>query len=398
MRRTLLLFVFFLAACPVTVQSTGPNQPPPPPPPNRPNPPPDRPNPPPPVLAWDSTGWTMLGERTVEGRVDSDVIDVSQKLGQFNQLTVVVLDSDLEMVELNITFVRGTKYSPDVKQVFRENTRTRAIALPSREILRKIEFKYRNLPGGGRARVQVWGKLSGDAPPPPPPPVAWDSTGWTMIGERTVDGRVDNDKIDVSQKIGKFNQLTVVVLDSDLEMIDFAVQFVKGTRFNPPVSHFFRENSRTKVIDLPNTEILRRIEFKYRNLPGGGRARVQVWGRLGPERPAPPPVWDSTGWTLVGERTVDGRVDNDKIDISQKIGKINRLTVVVLDSDLEMIEFTITFVRGTKYAPEMKHVFRENTRTRTIDLPAAEILRRIEFKYRNLPGGGRARVQVWGKA
>ena len=30
---------------------------------------------------------------------------------------------------------------------------------------------------------------------------------------------------------------------------------------------------------LPNAEILRYVEFKYKNLQGGGKARVQLWGR-----------------------------------------------------------------------------------------------------------------------
>jgi hypothetical protein len=46
-----------------------------------------------------------------------------------------------------------------VKVFFRENTRTRAIDLPGdRRVISWVEFKYRNLPGGGKARVQVWGK------------------------------------------------------------------------------------------------------------------------------------------------------------------------------------------------------------------------------------------------
>jgi len=72
----------------------------------------------------------------------------------------------------------------------------------------------------------------------------------------------------------------VVVLDSDLEMIDMSIKFGRGEPYHPQINAFFREGSRTKVIDLPgNSRRIEWIEFKYRNLPGGGSARVQVWAK-----------------------------------------------------------------------------------------------------------------------
>src|SRR5437868_5452783 len=67
-------------------------------------------------------------------------------------------------------------------------------------------------------------------PPPPPPqpqvqqPV-WDSRGWVMLGEQTVNGRVDRDRINVGRYEGRFTKLTLVVLDSDLEMQEFKIVF-----------------------------------------------------------------------------------------------------------------------------------------------------------------------------
>ncbi len=108
----------------------------------------------------------------------------------------------------------------------------------------------------------------------------FDSRGWTMLGEKTVDGRTDSDQVDFSQKQGKVSKITIVVLDSDLEMIDLKVLYVSGKDLHPTDKHYFREDSRTRVINLDPNEILRAVIFKYRNLPGGGRARVQVWGNL----------------------------------------------------------------------------------------------------------------------
>lgn len=164
------------AACTVQTQPAGPytgphtrphrsdDRPPPPPPPENPppdgppGPPPGRPDRPPRPYQFDSTGWTLLGEKTVDGKVDSDQVDFSQKQGTVSKLTIVVLDSDLEMIDLKILFVSGQDMRPTGRHYFRENSRTRAIELPKSEILRAVIFKYQNLPGGGRARVQVWAK------------------------------------------------------------------------------------------------------------------------------------------------------------------------------------------------------------------------------------------------
>ncbi len=119
-----------------------------------------------------------------------------------------------------------------------------------------------------------------EPPPPPQPEQIWDASGWTMLGEQTVDGKKDRDKIQVGRDEGRFRRLTLVVLDSEMELIELEVKFGKGKPFRPQVAHFFRESSRTRVIDLPgDSRVIKWIELRYKNLPGGGRARVQVWGK-----------------------------------------------------------------------------------------------------------------------
>jgi hypothetical protein len=393
---------------PPLAPTTRPAPPPPPPPPPAP-PPAPMPPPPPPAFTWDSKGWVMLGERTVDGKIDHDRLEVGKYEGKFTKINVVVLDSDLEMIDFDIKFADRTEYHPAVKQYFKENQRTRVIDLPpSEQLIRYIDFKYRNLPGGGRAKVQVWAWKTGDVAPPAPPATpappapVWDPNGWVMLGEREVNGRVDRDRIDVGKYEGKFTKLTIVVENSDLELIDFAVKFGRGAPWRPELKHYFKEGQRTRAIDLPGEDrMIRSIEIKYRNLPGGGRARVQIWGKHPDEVAAPRAfTWESKGWLMLGERVVNGhgREDSDRIDVGRGEGKFRKLTVVVLDSDLEMIDFAVKFGRGEPFHPEVNQFFKESTRTRVIDLPGDDrVIKWIEFKYRNLPGGGKAKVQVWAR-
>jgi len=234
----------------------------------------------------------------------------------------------------------------------------------------------------------------------------WDSKGWVKLGERTVNGRVDKDTITVGRDEGKYTKLTVVVEKSDIELLDFEVVFANGEKFNPGVRHYFKENSRTRVIDLPGNErIIKTINLKYKNLPGGGSATVEVWGwKTGPAPGggggggAPAWTFDSRGWTLLGERTVNGRVDKDTITVGDYKGKFEKLTFVVTDSDLELLDLEIKFGNGTNWHPTVRHYFKEGQRSHVIDFPGDERrIKTIHLKYKNLPGGGAAKVQVWAK-
>jgi hypothetical protein len=102
--------------------------------------------------------WDKLGERWVNGRGDRDVIHVGRRDGRFHRLQIVVEHSALEMYDVLVVFGDGSTYSPPTRMVFAPNTKTRVIDLPGRaRVVRRVEFRYGNLPGGGRAQVELWG-------------------------------------------------------------------------------------------------------------------------------------------------------------------------------------------------------------------------------------------------
>jgi hypothetical protein len=258
-----------------------------------------------------------------------------------------------------------------------------------------------------------------DEPPPPPPgptgPV-WDSSGWTLLGSATVDGARDRDTIQVGRQEGRFDVITMVVTDSDLELRDFVVTFENNTKFEPHTQHFFREGARTRQIDLPaKNRAIKQIDLAYANIPGGGKARVEIYGKdvkgggggggggnqppppVDPG-PPPPPVFDNAGWTLLGSQTVEGKKDSDVFPVGKQAGRFDQITIVVTDSDLEMISFVVTFENNKKFDPKMKQFFKEGTRTRVIDLPEKNrAIKEITVKYANLPGGGKAKVEIYAR-
>ncbi len=110
-------------------------------------------------------------------------------------------------------------------------------------------------------------------------------------------------------------------------------------------------------------------------------------------------VEDRTGWDKLGEKWVHhGKVDHDTIAVGGKEGRHTRMMLVVEHSALEMFDVEVTFGDGETFSPKTRLVFGENTRSRVIDLPGgARVIRKVQFKYSNLPGGGKAQVELWAK-
>ena len=103
---------------------------------------------------------------------------------------------------------------------------------------------------------------------------------WNKLGERWVDGTRDRDVIPVGGRDGAYRRIMIVVENSALEMHDVVVRFEDGSAFSPPTRHVFAANTRSHVIDLPGARRdIRSVEFRYGNLPGGGRAQAELWAQ-----------------------------------------------------------------------------------------------------------------------
>jgi hypothetical protein len=103
---------------------------------------------------------------------------------------------------------------------------------------------------------------------------------WNKLGERWVDGAHDRDVIHVAAHERAYRRIMIVVENSALEMDDIVVRFADGTSFSPQTRHVFAANTRSHVIDLPGTwREIRSVEFRYGNLPGGGRAQAELWAQ-----------------------------------------------------------------------------------------------------------------------
>ena len=101
-------------------------------------------------------------------------------------------------------------------------------------------------------------------------------------------------------------------------------------------------------------------------------------------------------WDKLGERWVNGGADRDVIPVTRR-ERYAKIKLVVEHSAVELYDVVIHFGNGEVYAPNTRLIFGEGSTSREIDLPGGlRHIERIELRYSNLPGGGKAQVEVWG--
>lgn len=235
--------------------------------------------------------WELLGTRRVNYRAEKDVVAASHQ-GRFRAIKIEVEGGNLEMYNIRVVFGDGESFSPDTRVNFREGSWSRTIDLPGdARVIRRVEFYYRSEGRRGRATVRVYGQggaqvgrgdhddhgQHGDHKGRPSDP----GEGWRRLGQRQVSFQAERDAIS-GLGDGRFHQIMLVVRDADLEMFDVRVYFANGESFSPPTRLYFGGDSRSRVIDLPGDErVIRRVEFAYKSVRGGGdgRATVEVFGK-----------------------------------------------------------------------------------------------------------------------
>jgi hypothetical protein len=106
------------------------------------------------------------------------------------------------------------------------------------------------------------------------------TTGWNRLGERWINGPVERDTIMVTAAEGRFTRIMLRVEHSAAEIFNVVVTFGDGTSYSPPTRLVFGPGQTTRVIDLPGgARVIRRVDFAAGNLPGGGRAQIELWAR-----------------------------------------------------------------------------------------------------------------------
>jgi hypothetical protein len=104
-------------------------------------------------------GFSFLGERTVNGGIDHDVIHVGRADGKFHELMIVVERAPIELFDMVVTFGNGERWEGHTRLVFGPDSTSRNIDLPGgARFIKRVDFRYGNLVAGAQAKVELWGR------------------------------------------------------------------------------------------------------------------------------------------------------------------------------------------------------------------------------------------------
>jgi hypothetical protein len=102
---------------------------------------------------------------------------------------------------------------------------------------------------------------------------------WVLLGERHIDGRADNDKIDIGRDNGKFRAIQFRV-DGGTVMFDrIQVKYLNGEVEDFSVRSEIEDGGQTRAIDLPGKRrTIESVSMWYSKRRWHSRPSVRVYG------------------------------------------------------------------------------------------------------------------------
>jgi hypothetical protein len=102
---------------------------------------------------------------------------------------------------------------------------------------------------------------------------------WMLLGERHIDGRADNDKIDIGRDNGRFSAIQFRV-DGGTVMFDrIRVKYLHGASEDISVRSEIQDGGETRRIDLPGEHrVIESVSMWYSKRNWRTRPTVRVYG------------------------------------------------------------------------------------------------------------------------
>lgn len=103
--------------------------------------------------------WVNLGSRTVSLLKDRDILYVGLAKGLFTGLRLEVSGGAVFMERLSVRFSNDESVELPVRRYIEAGGKTRDMLFPSLvRAIRHVDLIYRRVPGGGTARITVYGR------------------------------------------------------------------------------------------------------------------------------------------------------------------------------------------------------------------------------------------------
>jgi len=101
----------------------------------------------------------FLGERSVDFRVDRDVVSLAARPEMFRGIFFEAVDGGIEMLDCDVSFENGQRIDLPVRRFLAPGTRTQVFDFPgSMRNISRVSLVYRTATRRtGRALVRIWG-------------------------------------------------------------------------------------------------------------------------------------------------------------------------------------------------------------------------------------------------
>jgi hypothetical protein len=219
---------------------------------------------------------------------------------------------------------------------------------------------------------------------------------WVLLGETTVDGQKDRDKIVLGRSEGRFQSIQLRVMGAPVEFQRVIVNYGNGQSEEVEVRNRIPAGGQTRAIDLRGTDrIINSVDFLYSKgtWRPTARPRVSLYGvKFASPKPGP--------WALLGQTTVDGQKDHDRIVLGRAEGRFQSIQLRVTGAPVEFQRVIVNYGNGQSEEVEVRNRIPAGGQTRAIDLRGNErVISSVDFFYgkANWRPGVRPKVALYGR-
>ncbi len=186
---------------------------------------------------------------------------------------------------------------------------------------------------------------------------------WIFLGQTTVNGQRDFDRIGIGRNEGRFQSIQLRVSGAPVEFQRVVVNYSNGTSEEIEIRDRIPAGGQTRAIDLRGGErSISSVDFRFSKANWSRRSmpRVSLYGLDIVRRPAP--------WTYLGQASVTGSRDRDRIGIGRNEGRFESIQLRVTGAAVEFHRVIVNYSNGTSEEVEVRDRIPAGGQTRAIDL------------------------------
>jgi Protein of unknown function (DUF2541) len=219
---------------------------------------------------------------------------------------------------------------------------------------------------------------------------AKEAKRWVYLGQTTVHGQRDHDRIGIGRNEGRFNSIQLRVAGAPVEFQRVVVHYTNGSSDEVELRDRIPAGGQTRAIDLRgNTRAISSVEFRFSkaNWRTSALPRVSLYGMKFNPKPGP--------WVYLGQTTVHGQSDHDRIGIGRSEGRFNSIQLRVAGAPVEFQRVVVHYSNGSSEAVEFRDRIPAGGQTRAIDLRGDErAISSVDFHFSKANGWTRSQPRV----